>query len=122
MKKSIKSLERTMLIAMMLFVSCTNDNYDEYYGGTCDVDNVTYSATVAPIIKNQCFACHNSTFANGGVLLETWDDVKKQVDNGKLLGVIKHLPGYSPMPQGGKLDDCTILKIETWINNGALNN
>jgi len=122
MKKSLQTLERTMLFSMLLLTSCASDNFDDYYGDKCDVENVYYSSTIAPIIKNQCLSCHSSTFTNGGILLETWDDVKKQADNGNLLGVVKHLPGYSPMPQGGKLDDCTILKIETWINNGALNN
>ena len=122
MRKNIQSLKHTTFVLLILFTACANDNFDEYYGNACDVDNVTYSATIAPIMKNQCFSCHNTTFANGGILLENYDDVKKQVDNGNLLGVTKQLPGFNPMPQGGKLDDCTILKIETWINNGALNN
>jgi hypothetical protein len=122
MKKNIRSFEQAMLIFMMFVTSCSSDNFDDYYGKNCDVDNVTYTSTIAPIIKNQCVSCHSSTFSNGGILLETYDDVKKQADNGNLLGVTKQLPGFSPMPQGGKLDECSILKIETWINNGALNN
>lgn len=122
MKKGIQILKIVIFIIPVIFTACTSDNYDDYYGNQCDVENVTYSQTVAPIISNQCLSCHNSNNSSGGISLEGYDNVKKQADNGNLIGTIKHLPGYSAMPEGGKLDDCTILKIETWIDNGALNN
>ena len=122
MKESVQAFKILTILTAVVFTACTSDNYDDYYGNQCDLENVTYKQTVAPIISNQCLSCHNSNNASGGISLEGYENVKKQVDNGKLLGTIKHLPGYKPMPEGGKLDDCTILKIETWINNGALDN
>jgi hypothetical protein len=103
------------------FQSCSNDNFEEYYTSSCDTLNVTYSVTIAPVIDRNCLGCHfagNST----GVDLETYSDVKDAADNDALLGALKHLEGYTPMPLNGKLDDCTIQKIEIWIKNGTLNN
>ena len=38
----------------------------------------------------------------------------------KLIGAIKHEPGFVAMPQsGGKLEDCDIEKMEAWIAAGA---
>jgi len=54
--------------------------------------------------------------------LQQFDSLQKVVDSGKLLAAIKHEADAEPMPQGGaKLPECTILRIETWINNGAPN-
>jgi hypothetical protein len=48
--------------------------------------------------------------------------VKAQATNGNLMGVINHAAGYSPMPKNSpKMDDCTISKIQAWINNGSPN-
>lgn len=116
--------KRHLLLIISVFVlaiSCTKENAQEYYGGiNCDTLNVSFSATVDPIMERNCKGCHFT--GNGtGVTLASYNDIKNAADNGKLLGTIKHLPGFSPMPQGSKLDDCTISKIETWINNGAPN-
>ncbi len=110
------------LLLVMGMIGCTSDNYDDYYADNCDTTNVTYSESVQPIMQNRCVSCHNANFPSGGVRLDNYEQVKKHADEGDLLGSIKHLPGYEPMPQGSKLDDCTILKIEIWIDNGALNN
>jgi hypothetical protein len=106
----------------IIFVSCSSDNEEEFYNQIgCDVENVSFSSTIDPIIDQNCKSCHfngNRT----GVTLVTYENIKISAESGELLGSIKHLPGYDPMPQGGKLDDCTIEKIETWINNGTPNN
>jgi hypothetical protein len=48
--------------------------------------------------------------------------VKVVADNGRLMGSIKQLTGYSAMPVGGKLADCEITQIQKWVNAGKLNN
>lgn len=112
----------TFLTIALLISSCSNDNQEEFYDAAeCDTSNVTFSATIDPIISRNCKSCHG--VGNGtGITLVSYSDIKKHVDNGKLMGSIKHLPSYSPMPQGGKLDDCTISKLDAWIANGALDN
>jgi hypothetical protein len=106
---------------------CTNNNEEELYGkpdvGTCDLSQVTYALTVRPILQQHCYSCHTSSFPSGDVALDEYTGVKKQMDNGKLLGSIKHQPGHIPMPAGGpKLSDCNIARITKWFDSGALNN
>jgi uncharacterized membrane protein len=89
----------------------------------CDTVNVTYSATVWPIIQNSCLGCHSGGSPSGGVSLADYSAIAAQAANGNLLGAIRHEQGYSPMPQNGaKLNDCTITQIEKWIENGSPNN
>jgi hypothetical protein len=89
----------------------------------CDTNNVTFSATVAPILAANCYSCHSTAIATSGVVLDTYNGVKKQASNGTLIGVITHAPGFPPMPDGGgKLSDCNIAKIKKWIDAGAPNN
>ena len=89
----------------------------------CDTANVKYSTHIKPIISNFCQGCHSGTSAGGGINLVTYDGVKAIALNGKLLGSISFLAGYSAMPKNGsKLSDCDINKINIWINAGAPNN
>lgn len=115
---------RLLAIACMLAlaVSCSYDNLDEYYSDViCDTIDVSFSESVFPIIERNCLGCHfdgNSI----GVELTTYTKIKDKVDEGKILGNIQHAPGFKPMPPNSKLDDCSVSKIEIWINEGALNN
>ncbi|GAB2541614.1 hypothetical protein [Rufibacter soli] len=89
----------------------------------CDTNNITYSGTVAGIIATNCNSCHSTAIATNGVVLDTYARLKQYADNGKLLGVINHAPGFPQMPQGSaKLSDCTIAKIKKWVDAGAPNN
>lgn len=119
MKKLIIPIFSLVIIALLS--QCTKDNVEEFYAGNeCDTVNVSFSEVIDPLIDRNCKSCHYS--GNGtAVTLVTYTDIKKHSDNGNLLGTIKHEPNYSPMPQGGKLDDCSIQKIEAWVNKGAPN-
>ncbi len=111
-----------ILIFSLGIYSCTNDNQEEFYDSElCDTSNITFSAEIKPILDRNCKTCHLAGSSNG-ITLVTYSDVKKYVDNGRLMGAIKHQAGYSAMPQGGKLDDCTISKLDAWIKTGALDN
>jgi uncharacterized membrane protein len=93
-------------------------------GGSCDTVNVKYTS-VNSILSSNCYSCHGSSSnsGSGGIVLEGYANLKVKADNGKLIGVITHAAGFSPMPQGGtKLSDCNINKIRSWINNGTQNN
>ena len=89
----------------------------------CDAENVSYTDFVSGVFDTSCNGCHSTAAAFGGVILDNYTDVKTEVDNGRLRGAINHESGFSPMPQGqDKLMDCTILKINNWIDEGAQNN
>lgn len=122
------------LIATSLFVVACSKSNEEDLGGnnsggnnpppTCVTTNMKYSTDIAPIISANCFACHSNANASiSGFSLEGHANLKAKVDQGRLLGAIMHSPGFTPMPQGGgKLSDCNISKIKSWIDAGAPNN
>lgn len=97
-------------------------------GSNCDLSNVTFSATVWPIISSNCTSCHTGANANKGILLTDYTTIKAQASipagsSGSLLGAITHASGNTAMPFGRtKLSDCNIDKITTWINAGMPNN
>lgn len=127
----IQALFFSLLFAVFLAAGtgCTFENEEEYYADLqCDTATVTYSASVRPILQNACYACHASATANtagAGINLEGYPALKAiVVDNtGLLVGSIRHLVGFSPMPKSApKLSECDIRKIELWIIQGALDN
>lgn len=94
-------------------------------GGDCDTVNSQYMSDVVPILSNNCYRCHGSATNSGsfGVVLEGYNNIKPYAESGTLIGVITHAAGFVPMPQdGGKLSDCNINKIRSWIANGIQNN
>lgn len=117
------------LIMIILLPRCYFDSEESLFPDTsvtCDTFNVTYSGSVRPILQNNCLECHanNVSVALGGsVRLEEYADVKVRADDGKLVGVISHAPGFVPMPDGlPKLDDCSIAIVRKWVEDGAPNN
>lgn len=88
----------------------------------CDSTDVSFSATIVPILDATCVNCHTGSGAEGNVWLDNYADIKIVVEDSTLLGSIKHLVGFVAMPEVGKLDSCKIAKIENWISEGALNN
>ncbi|TKK67673.1 cytochrome c [Ilyomonas limi] len=113
--------------SMMLIIGCSKSSEDRLTTpippSDCDTVNMTYSSDVQPILEANCYSCHGNGNVNGGVTLDSYTGVKLVADNGLLIGVITHAPGYPPMPDGGgKLSDCDINKIKDWINRGASNN
>lgn len=104
--------------------SCYYDVGEELYPpSSCDTSAMSFKVDIAPIFKANCVECHNKTLMHGNVSLDNYGGVLEVVQNGKLIGVINHNPGFPPMPRNqAKLPQCTINKIEAWINQGALNN
>jgi hypothetical protein len=116
-----------LLAVMVVSInSCYYDIAEELYPGSgvpCDTSAITYSLSVKPVLDQKCNSCHSQSLQLGGVILETYTDVLVYVNSGKLSGAINQKAAYSPMPKGGaKLDDCSILKIDKWIQAGAPNN
>jgi hypothetical protein len=117
-----------ILILMILIGSCYYDKEELLYPvdlNSCDTSNVSYSSGVSPLLSQYCLMCHgaNYTTSGGGVNLNDYANVKTYVDNGKLMGSIKHETGFSPMPKGGgMMNDCIIAIFESWITKGSLNN
>ncbi|MDD2963960.1 MAG: c-type cytochrome [Bacteroidales bacterium] len=94
--------------------ACTDTN--------CDTLNVTFSATVMPIIEANCMGCHSGAAPNGGIRLTNYTEVETIASTGQLIGSITHASGYAAMPPSGQLSDCQISQLKKWIANGKPNN
>lgn len=107
-----------------LATACYYDVEEEIYPTLeCVTENVNYSEEILSIISTNCYSCHNAASNFGNVTLEGYAALKARVDNGQLLGVIRHESGFSPMPKNQpQLVDCDIAKIEVWVAAGAPNN
>ena len=93
-------------------------------GSTC---NISYSLTIQPIFTANCTSCHGSS---GGLTLTSYSDLMGNdvVDPGnsmtsKLIQKLRGTASGSQMPKNqDPLDEATINLIETWIDEGALDN
>jgi len=84
----------------------------------CDTSDVTYPGTVYLILDQYCISCHSGANPTGGLDFTDYSQVAFVAENGALMGAIKHLQGYSPMPQNSNpLDSCRIRQIEIWIRD-----
>ena len=78
---------------------------------------VLYSATIAPLIANNCMPCHNG---DGSIPQAPNLTVFDVVQNNAAL--IKEVTQSRRMPQDGTLTDAQIAAITCWVDNGALEN
>ncbi len=90
-------------------------------GGPCDTMNVSFSASLVPVINNYCKGCHNASTSSGSVNLDNYNGVLTVANNGQLIGGITGK--LSAMPKYGQpLSSCNISKFRQWIKEGAKNN
>lgn len=118
-----------LFVAVVFFESCYYDKADVLYPDgklPCDTAVVAkFSTDVLPVMNVNCNTggCHSTTDAASGVILDTYAGVKAQVANGRLMGSINQTGGFSAMPKGAaKLNSCTTIKLQQWINSGTPNN
>ena len=120
---TIMSAPRYCLIyftVLIGFTSCEFNNEEELY--PCNVNSVpvTYRETIATIITRNCDEVCHGLDGTSGIPLKHYDGLKNIADAGRLMGAIRHSPGFSPMPkEKPQLSECDISKIQKWIDNGA---
>ena len=84
----------------------------------CDSSNITYPGIVQPILEAYCISCHSGPTPEGALDFDDYSDVAFIAQSGQLLGALKHLDGFSPMPPDqDKISNCEIALIEKWIND-----
>ncbi len=90
----------------------------------CDTIEISYSATIAVIIENNCFTnCHNGSAPTSGFLLSNYNALKAKVDDNRLLGALNQQVGFVPMPLSQPLiPACDRAQIKAWVEDGALDN
>lgn len=119
-------LRIVFLFLVGLMTSCYYDKEEVLYpdSANCTLPvTLSFSANIMPILNGRCNNCHSGVAPSAGISLSNHTDVMKYVNNGTLIGSITWASGFSPMPKNsGKMPACEIQKIQTWIDQGALNN
>lgn len=111
------------LIAGWISQGALNNSCEEETEDDCDITNISLSTDILPIFEMKCAGCHATGVASGSVVLDTYVGINTVAQSGQLIGALSHAAGFSPMPQGlDQLDECTINKIKSWIDDGALDN
>ncbi len=115
-----------LLISFSL-TACYYDNEEDLYQfitePPCDTLQVSYRQQVLPLLQTSCYSCHDATVRSGNIDLETFSKLQTVALNGKLYGSLAHLPGFSPMPKNDNaFPECEVAQINSWINDGALEN
>jgi hypothetical protein len=120
-------------LTIMLFLSTCYYDSQEYLfpkiGSQCDTTGTISFSSVDSVLQNNCVSCHNSSSASGGVNLDGYANVYPYAtvlrNNTPILqGAIRRMTGFVPMPElpTPALDECSIRKIELWIEQGAQQN
>ena len=110
------------LIAQWILQGAENLECD-YETEDCSTEDISYSGFISGVFSTSCNGCHSTSAAFGGVILDTHAGVSAVVDAGRLYGSINGDQGFESMPQGqDQLDSCSIAKIKSWIDDGALDN
>jgi hypothetical protein len=126
-----KKISGTLLVlTLIMAIKCTYKKAEDVYpvnNTGCDTTNVSYSASIQPILSVNCYSCHskaNSALGNG-VVLDNYNDVSDQAKGGFLVANVteKDLNSPTHMPRGApSLPDCEIFKIKAWVGQGYKNN
>jgi mono/diheme cytochrome c family protein len=87
-------------------------------------------ASIAPIFKNHCIACHAGKNASGGIRLDSYEGLMKGGEHGKV--IVKNKPESSKLiklvkgsakpimpPSPPRLTSAEIKAISDWIKAGA---
>ena len=103
----------------ILTTGCYYDKEELLYPDSA-VDCSTVSATYAKvqsIMTNKCNNCHSARSAAGGVVLETYDQVKAKADRINQRAIVE-----KTMPPTAALATDEIAILKCWINSGTPNN
>ena len=111
---------------LFLISSCYYDKEELLYPesvSTCDSVDVSYAQHVKPLLAIECYSCHSSSIASGGIIMGTYATDAALAANGKLYGTVSYSQGFIPMPSGkAMLTACNLGLIKKWIDKGAPNN
>ena len=111
-----------LFILIVFTPACSSDSEDDVTPD-CNLEDVSYSATIAPIMAAHCNSCHSGASASAGIITATYQGLQAVALSGRLVGSVNHEPGFSRMPQGQpQLGQCPRDQIGAWVNAGAPEN
>ena len=98
-------------------VSCSNVTYAQ---GNADRlrDEVSFSNDIKPIVDNFCTTCHAGKDPDGEILLTSYTEVRKMVEEGDLLDRINDAD--DPMPPGGQIPVYMRRMFKVWADTGFI--
>lgn len=122
--KLVFGLVVALPVVLFTLLGCeANSEEDLYDIVPPDTTNITWDPTISEILWVNCVPCHNPVLHYNDVKHHTYQDELVVVNDGRLNGVVNHLPGYLQMPyQLPKLPEEELLLINKWLENGAPEN
>lgn len=124
----MKHLSLLSLLALLFLVpACGGDDDGTDPGPTCDTENITYTNFVGDVLNENCTfsVCHFSgNPAIGG--LTTYEEASNFGFEANMIDALRRADGVQGMPRdtttgmasATPLPDCTIDKIEAWLDAG----
>lgn len=91
---------------------------DNYCNDGCDTSNVTFTATIWPMMQKYCTGCHSAANPSGGIVIAGQSDLAKLARDGSLMGSVRWASGYAGMPTNQQMSDCDISLLQKWIDDG----
>lgn len=109
------------IILILVLASCTQGIIPEYTAVVIpETQVITYTANIQTIVSNRCVSCHSTSNAQGGLVLETYTQVKNSTQNGNLIQRIND--PANPMPTTGLMPAQQRALFDAWVQNGYLEN
>ena len=79
-------------------------------------DQISFTHDIQPVVREFCATCHSGDDPEGDLVLETYQDVRKQVEHGKLLKRIND--PKKPMPESGLMPQYLRRMFKVWAESG----
>lgn len=113
------SAEQISLISDWILQGAQNNSCPSL---NCDTTNVTFAASVGPLIASSCSGCHSGTAPSANLNLVTYEEIADIAQNGILMDALLGTGSIPLMPYNTQgLEPCSVRIIEIWIENGAEN-
>lgn len=107
----------SLLLVVSTFMACQVSQVNTS-SKPMSFDNITYESTIKYIVENNCLSCHSGRKPSGRLLLNSYEKVKNQIENGELLQRINDK--QDPMPKRGLMSKEERLAIQKWAENGFI--
>jgi hypothetical protein len=85
---------RTLVLATVVFVTLAAGAVHQA-GSFAAESDPDFGRDIVPILENNCLRCHNTAKSEGGLLLESYEDVMRGGDSG--VAVVAGKPDESPL-------------------------
>lgn len=118
MKLYAKYLLGIALIGFSI-ISCDKEEEDQNNTNT-DENSQTTFADVSSIFSTNCGGCHNSNLNAGNLLLTNYSEIKEATQEGDVINRIND--EANPMPTSGLMSQANRDLIQSWADDGFLEN